>query len=122
VRAAFLRIGAEYDHLAMQADESAALDAKLEAATRQLSTASCVGPIDAATMAIAKKAASLTKEGKLKSVAGGRDTVTALSEANVADDFTYVSAAGGAFVEWMEGKALPAVETLRARRMGRSPP
>ena len=72
-------------------------------------------PFDAATMAIAKKAASLTKEGKLKSVAGGGDTVAALNEAKVADDFTYVSAAGGAFLEWMEGKVLPGVEALRAK-------
>jgi len=72
-------------------------------------------PFDAATMAIAKAAALLTKNGKLKSVAGGGDTVAALNEANVADDFTYVSAAGGAFLEWMEGKALPGVEALRAR-------
>jgi phosphoglycerate kinase len=72
-------------------------------------------PFDAATMAIAKTAASLTKDGKLKSVAGGGDTVAALNEAKVADDFTYVSAAGGAFLEWMEGKALPGVEALRAK-------
>jgi len=72
-------------------------------------------PFDAATMAIAKAAASLTKDGKLKSVAGGGDTVAALNEAEVADDFTYVSAAGGAFLEWMEGKALPGVEALRAK-------
>ena len=72
-------------------------------------------PFDAATMAIAKKAASLTKQGKLKSVAGGGDTVAALNEAKVTGDFTYVSAAGGAFLEWMEGKALPGVEALRAK-------
>jgi phosphoglycerate kinase len=72
-------------------------------------------PFDAATMAIAKTAASLTKDGKLKSVAGGGDTVAALNEAKVADEFTYVSAAGGAFLEWMEGKALPGVEALRAK-------
>ena len=72
-------------------------------------------PFDEATMAIAKTAASLTKNGKLKSVAGGGDTVAALNEAKVADDFTYVSAAGGAFLEWMEGKALPGVEALRAK-------
>ena len=70
-------------------------------------------PFDAATMAIAKTAALLTKDGKLTSVAGGGDTVAALNEAKVADDFTYVSAAGGAFLEWMEGKALPGVEALR---------
>ena len=67
------------------------------------------------TMAIAKTAARLTKEGKLTSVAGGGDTVAALNEAKVADDLTYVSTAGGAFLEWMEGKALPGVEALRAK-------
>jgi phosphoglycerate kinase len=72
-------------------------------------------PFDAATMAIAKTAARLTKQGKLTSVAGGGDTVAALNEAKVADDFTYVSTAGGAFLEWMEGKALPGVEALRAK-------
>jgi phosphoglycerate kinase len=72
-------------------------------------------PFDAATMAIAKAAARLTKQGKLTSVAGGGDTVAALNEAKVADDFTYVSTAGGAFLEWMEGKALPGVEALRAK-------
>ncbi len=72
-------------------------------------------PFDAATMVIAKTAALLTRDGKLKSVAGGGDTVAALNEAKVADDFTYVSAAGGAFLEWMEGKALPGVEALRAK-------
>jgi phosphoglycerate kinase len=72
-------------------------------------------PFDKATMAIAKAAARLTKEGKLTSVAGGGDTVAALNEAKVVDDFTYVSTAGGAFLEWMEGKALPGVEALRAK-------
>ena len=72
-------------------------------------------PFDTATMAIAKTAARLTKEGKLTSVAGGGDTVAALNEAKVADDMTYVSTAGGAFLEWMEGKALPGVEALRAK-------
>jgi phosphoglycerate kinase len=72
-------------------------------------------PFDAATMAVAKTAARLTREGKLTSVAGGGDTVAALNEAKVADDFTYVSTAGGAFLEWMEGKALPGVEALRAK-------
>jgi phosphoglycerate kinase len=72
-------------------------------------------PFDKATMAIAKTAARLTKQGKLTSVAGGGDTVAALNEAKVADDLTYVSTAGGAFLEWMEGKALPGVEALRAK-------
>ncbi len=72
-------------------------------------------PFDAATMAIAKTAARLTKEDKLTSVAGGGDTVAALNAAGVGGDFTYVSTAGGAFLEWMEGKVLPGVEALRAR-------
>ncbi len=72
-------------------------------------------PFDKATMAIAKTAARLTKEDKLTSVAGGGDTVAALNKAKVADDLTYVSTAGGAFLEWMEGKALPGVEALRPR-------
>jgi phosphoglycerate kinase len=71
-------------------------------------------PFDAATMQIAKTAAFLTVDGKLKSVAGGGDTVAALNAAGVAEEFTYVSTAGGAFLEWMEGKALPGVEALRA--------
>jgi phosphoglycerate kinase len=71
-------------------------------------------PFEAATFAIAKTAGFLTREGKLKAIAGGGDTVAALNEAKVAGEFTYVSAAGGAFLEWMEGKALPGVEALRA--------
>ena len=72
-------------------------------------------PFEAATFAIAKAVGKLTRNGKLKAIAGGGDTVAALNEAGVADAFTYVSAAGGAFLEWMEGKALPGVEALRAR-------
>ena len=72
-------------------------------------------PFDAATMQIARTAAFLTVDGKLKSVAGGGDTVAALNAAGVAEKFTYVSTAGGAFLEWMEGKALPGVEALRAK-------
>jgi phosphoglycerate kinase len=71
-------------------------------------------PFDAATNAVAKVAARLTSEGKLLSVAGGGDTVSALNHAGVADKFTYVSTAGGAFLEWLEGKVLPGVEALRA--------
>jgi phosphoglycerate kinase len=69
-------------------------------------------PFDAATVALAKTAAALTKEGSLVSVAGGGDTVAALNQAGVADDFTFVSTAGGAFLEWMEGKELPGVAAL----------
>jgi phosphoglycerate kinase len=72
-------------------------------------------PFDVATMQIAKTAAFLTGDGKLKSVAGGGDTVAALNAAGVGEKFTYVSTAGGAFLEWMEGKALPGVEALRAK-------
>ena len=69
-------------------------------------------PFDAATVALARTAAALTKEGGLVSVAGGGDTVAALNHAGVADAFTFVSTAGGAFLEWMEGKELPGVSAL----------
>jgi phosphoglycerate kinase len=69
-------------------------------------------PFDAATVSLARTAAALTKEGSLISVAGGGDTVAALNQAGVADDFTFVSTAGGAFLEWMEGKDLPGVAAL----------
>ncbi|WP_026317377.1 MULTISPECIES: phosphoglycerate kinase [Ahrensia] len=69
-------------------------------------------PFDTATMATAKAAAALTKSGRLISVAGGGDTVSALNQAGVAGDFTYISTAGGAFLEWMEGKELPGVKAL----------
>ena len=65
-------------------------------------------PFDAATVALARTAAALTQEGSLVSVAGGGDTVAALNQAGVADDFTFVSTAGGAFLEWMEGRDCPA--------------
>lgn len=71
-------------------------------------------PFDQGTVAAARHAAERTREGKLVSVAGGGDTVAALNHARVADQFTYVSTAGGAFLEWLEGKALPGVEALRA--------
>ncbi|MDE2563809.1 MAG: phosphoglycerate kinase [Sphingomonadales bacterium] len=69
-------------------------------------------PFDAATVALARTAAALTREGSLISVAGGGDTVAALNHAGVAGDFTYISTAGGAFLEWMEGKELPGVKAL----------
>ena len=72
-----------------------------------------IAPFDRATVAAARAAAALTKAGKLLSVAGGGDTVAALNHAGAADDFTYVSTAGGAFLEWLEGKPLPGVECLR---------
>jgi phosphoglycerate kinase len=71
-----------------------------------------VPPFDAATVALAKIAAALTKEGSLVSVAGGGDTVAALNHAGVSQDFTFVSTAGGAFLEWMEGRTLPGVAAL----------
>ncbi|AJP71886.1 phosphoglycerate kinase [Sphingomonas hengshuiensis] len=69
-------------------------------------------PFDVATVSLARTAAALTKEGSLVSVAGGGDTVAALNQAGVADDFSFVSTAGGAFLEWMEGKELPGVAAL----------
>ena len=69
-------------------------------------------PFDAATNALARTAAALTQEGSLVSVAGGGDTVAALNQAGIADDFTFVSTAGGAFLEWMEGRTLPGVAAL----------
>jgi phosphoglycerate kinase len=70
-------------------------------------------PFDTGTIEVAEAAAELTQAGKLVSVAGGGDTVAALNAAGAADRFTYVSTAGGAFLEWLEGKALPGVEVLR---------
>jgi len=72
-------------------------------------------PFDTGTIEVAEAAAELTAAGKLVSVAGGGDTVAALNAAGVADRLTYVSTAGGAFLEWMEGKALPGVEVLRVK-------
>lgn len=71
-------------------------------------------PFDTATMTFARHVAALTQEGSLVSVAGGGDTVAALAQAGVADDVTYISTAGGAFLEWMEGKELPGVAALSA--------
>lgn len=73
-----------------------------------------IAPFDTATVSVAKRAADLTKAGKLLSVAGGGDTVAALRHAGVDQDFSYVSTAGGAFLEWLEGKVLPGVAALRA--------
>jgi phosphoglycerate kinase len=73
-----------------------------------------VSPFDGATTAIAQIVAGLTKQGKILSVAGGGDTVSALTHAKVMDDFSYVSTAGGAFLEWLEGKTLPGVKALES--------
>jgi phosphoglycerate kinase len=72
-------------------------------------------PFDNGTIEVAEAAAELTETGRLVSVAGGGDTVAALNVAGVTDRFTYVSTAGGAFLEWLEGKALPGVEALRVK-------
>ena len=72
-------------------------------------------PFDKGTVELARYAAERTKLGQLVSVAGGGDTVAALNDAGVADEFTYVSTAGGAFLEWLEGRTLPGVEALRAK-------
>jgi phosphoglycerate kinase len=71
-----------------------------------------IAPFDTGTVAVAHKAAALVKAGQLVAIAGGGDTVSAMNHAGVADDLTYVSTAGGAFLEWMEGKPLPGVEAL----------
>ena len=73
-----------------------------------------ISPFDAATNAAAKSAAMLTSERHLISVAGGGDTVAALNKAGAADEFTFISTAGGAFLEWMEGRTLPGVAALMA--------
>jgi phosphoglycerate kinase len=73
-----------------------------------------IPPFDKGTVEAAKEAARLTKEGKLIAVAGGGDTVSAMNHAGVASDLTFISTAGGAFLEWMEGKVLPGVEALKA--------
>jgi len=75
-----------------------------------------IEPFDDATIEIAEAAAELTEAGKLVSVAGGGDTVAALNAAGVTGRFSYVSTAGGAFLEWLEGKALPGVEVLKAEQ------
>ena len=73
-------------------------------------------PFDEGTIAVARHAARLTREGQLASIAGGGDTVAALNKAHAADDFTYVSTAGGAFLEWLEGKTLPGIKVLQSGR------
>lgn len=75
-----------------------------------------IPPFDTGTVAIAKVAALLTKVAALDTIAGGGDTIAALNKADAYDDFTYVSTAGGAFLEWLEGKILPGVEALRGAK------
>ena len=77
-----------------------------------------IAPFDAATNAVAQAAAQRTKEGKLLTVAGGGDTVAALAKAGVEEKFSYVSTAGGAFLEWLEGKVLPGVAALTPKSGG----
>ena len=72
-------------------------------------------PFDAGTVAVAKAVADLTGAGRLVSIAGGGDTVAAMNAAGVGEQLTYISTAGGAFLEWMEGKALPGVEVLKVK-------
>src|SRR5262249_15083282 len=71
-------------------------------------------PFDVSTISLARVAASLTRAGKLKSVAGGGDTVAAMTYSGLAGCFSYLSTAGGAFLEWLEGKVLPGVKALEA--------
>lgn len=110
------------------ADDEMILDAgpdtvaNLEAAMKRAQTLVWNGPLgafemepfDAATVSAAKAAGNLAKSGKLTAVAGGGDTVAALNHAGAAADFTFISTAGGAFLEWMEGKPLPGVEALKS--------
>jgi phosphoglycerate kinase len=72
-----------------------------------------IPPFDKGTVQAARHAAALARVGKLVAVAGGGDTVSALNAAGVTEDFTFVSTAGGAFLEWMEGKTLPGVAALQ---------
>jgi phosphoglycerate kinase len=72
-----------------------------------------IAPFDAGTTAVARRVAELTQAGRLMSVAGGGDTLAALAHASVLDQLSYASTAGGAFLEWLEGKELPGVAVLR---------
>ena len=74
-----------------------------------------IPPFDAGTTNVARRVAELTRAGRLMSVAGGGDTLAALAQAGVLDQLSYVSTAGGAFLEWLEGKELPGVAVLKKR-------
>ncbi len=126
------KAGAAFENMALDADtvldaDQMVLDAGSDAAAAVVAEFSSlktliwngplgafeIEPFNAATNTAAKAAAELTKAGQLISVAGGGDTVAALNQAGAADDFTYISTAGGAFLEWMEGKPLPGVDALK---------
>ena len=77
-----------------------------------------IAPFDMATNAVAQAAAERTKQGKLLTVGGGGDTVSALAKAGVEEKFSYISTAGGAFLEWLEGKTLPGVAALEVKSSG----
>jgi phosphoglycerate kinase len=117
---AFVRDLGELDDNERILDAGPETVARLEAAMDKAATLVWNGPLgvfetppfDKATTAAARYAAALAKAGKLVAVAGGGDTVAALNHAGVADDFTFVSTAGGAFLEWLEGKTLPGVAAL----------
>jgi phosphoglycerate kinase len=79
-------------------------------------------PFEEATVAVAKRVAALTRAGKLLSVAGGGDTVAALAAAGVTEELSYVSTAGGAFLEWLEGRELPGVAALAVADRDQPPP
>ena len=110
-------IGADEMALDVGPATIAALTAKLASARTRVWNGPLgafeTAPFDAGTVAAARAVAAATRAGKLLSVAGGGDTVAALAHAGVEKDFTYVSSAGGAFLEWLEGKALPGVEALK---------
>ena len=78
-----------------------------------------IAPFGSATFAVARIAADLTEAGKLKTVAGGGDTVAALNAAGVSSRFSYVSTAGGAFLEWLEGRELPGLRALQNNQITR---
>ena len=112
---AWRRPGAALARALADAVGEAALDGRLRVGSRlpaERRAAAALG-VSRGTVIAARHAAERTKAKKLVSVAGGGDTVAALNQAGVAHDFSYISTAGGAFLEWMEGKPLPGVEVLK---------